>query len=265
MGGNFFHRMVSGKDVKYDHIWKSIYPCVEKCLLSNFRDIHEMLHCNRWCIVHVTCRNIILKHMKILHITDPHEFDKVVCWKVVKEGWDRDPKWRCICAFFLAAAMEVDMVKRFDETKFKKVDKPGKVGRAGDGIDHDTYREFLEIVQRIERMYSETHQKVSETHQTMQDIHTRMFNHPGIPASNPAIRVAQSSVHIYHQPHPESTVDANRLFQSLLSVMRTKSSSKNSTPNSDADSGYSSQFPEASAPPYSAGTAVERPLTWWEL
>jgi hypothetical protein len=55
------------------------------------------------------------------NIDDPHEFDKAVCWEVVSTGKDRDPMWRCICAFFFAAAMEVDTVQRLNGKNLRRL------------------------------------------------------------------------------------------------------------------------------------------------
>jgi hypothetical protein len=238
-------------DAEYDRIWKSIYPCVDKCLLSHFRNVQEMLHCNRWCIVHVTCRNIIIRHMQALHIENPHQFDKAVYWKVMKEGWDRDPKWRCICAFFLAAAMEIDMVKRCTEERFKKVDSVGGNDNES-GLDRRKYQEFMDIVRRIEQIHEETHNKVNAMHHDMDEIYRKVnelhqgkvdtrnnFNNQ---PSGYRARVSASSVHMMHDSASDSPFDVNTLFQKILEIVRSKplqdfsrqSSSKNTSNESES-------------------------------
>jgi hypothetical protein len=191
-------------ETKYARIWEAIYPCVDKCLLCQFKNVQEMLHCNRWCIVHVSCRNIITRHMAALGIQDPHDFDKAVCWKVVKEGWDTDPKWRCICAFFLAAAMELDMVKRHEENQFKRV----RIHRVdtfhgGEYTGSDPHKEFLELVKQIEKMYNETHKKMSEMHQKLVGIHS-----PNV------------HVHVLHHTNSDSPLDVNVLFNKVIDIMK---------------------------------------------
>lgn len=247
--------MSDTKDAKYECIWKSIYPCVEKCLLSNFRDVQEMLHCNRWCIVHTVCRKIISRHMVLLCIDDPHDFDKAVCWNVVKKGLDRDPKWRCICAFFLAAAMELDLVKRINESKYKNVKNVvnyvKSVENVGE-IDKNTYSEYLEIVKHIEKMYKETNQKVAEIHQRVHDMHTQKVNNPGITEKKPMTHIARSSVHIIHHSNPdsnsESPLGVHDLLHTVLKIMQQKSLSNHSISNTETFKEDSSQNARATAP-----------------
>lgn len=217
-------------DAEYARIWKSIFPCVDKCILSHFRNVQEMLHCSRWCIVHVTCRNIILRHMQVLHVDDPHEFDKAVYWKVMKEGWDRDPKWRCICAFFLAAAMEIDMVSRCTEERFKKAES---VGRGDQPVfDEAKYRDFMDIVRSIERMYQETHNKVSAMHHDMGEIHRKVSAlHHGKDGGHDPLKTSStgyyphasgSSAHVTQSGASKSGLDINNLFQKMLDIMRSE-------------------------------------------
>ena len=230
---------------KYARIWDAIFPCVNRCLLCQFKNVQEMLHCNRWCIVHVSCRNIIARHMAALGIKDPHDFDKAVCWKVVKEGWDTDPKWRCICAFFLAAAMELDMVKRHEENAFKRVKiqqfQRDDVYHGGDHTGSDPHKEFLELVKQIEKMYNETHQKMSEMHQRLVGNH----NTAEVP-----IHAARSSatIHILHHTNSGSHPEAGELFRRVLDLMK---SSKGSAPVSD---------PVYTAPVNPAPTAPSAPV-----
>ena len=209
---------------KYARIWEAIYPCVNKCLLCQFKNVQEMLHCNRWCIVHVSCRNIITRHMTALGIQDPHDFDKAVCWKVVKEGWDTDAKWRCICAFFLAAAMELDMVKRHEENAFKRVKiQRSDVYHGEDYAGSDPHKEFLELMKQIEKMYNETHKKMSDMHQKLVGNHT---------TADVPVHAARSSaiIHILHHTNSGSHPEANELFQRVLDLMK---SSKGNAPASD--------------------------------
>jgi hypothetical protein len=122
---------------KYSEIWEQICPCVQKCILNDFSSLEMMLCGHNWAVVHVRCKEIISKYMASMHIKDPHQFDKAVCWKAVKEGWDRDPKWRGICSFFFAAAMELEVVERL------------KV-KSGYGDISDLHRQLIEIIQKMQ-------------------------------------------------------------------------------------------------------------------
>ena len=98
----------------YEQIWKAVQPCVKKCLFDNYKNVPEMLCGRNWIDVLLYCKDIIKKHTKELKSTDPHEFGRALCWKVGSQGWT-DPKWRCICGFFLVAAMEQEIVKKEEE------------------------------------------------------------------------------------------------------------------------------------------------------
>ena len=140
-------------DIKYAKIWKAMEHCVNVCILGTFRSVNEMLCGLNWVVVHERCRHIIEKHMKAMNIDDPHEFDKAVCWEAVSTGKDRDPMWRCICAFFFAAAMEVDKVKRLNGEKFKK---------AGIVESDDRDKKIWDILNDLRNSHGETHTKVEE-------------------------------------------------------------------------------------------------------
>ena len=141
----------------YEDIWKRMSHCIESCILGTFRNVPEMLCGCNWVVVNVTCKKIIAENMNELKDNDPFDFSTAVFKHVIKEGWDRDPKWRAICAFFLAAAMELDKARRLEEGKFKEV-KSVK----GDG-DSEIERLKREI-EKLKNEHSDTRDKVDEIH-----------------------------------------------------------------------------------------------------
>jgi hypothetical protein len=124
--------------------------------------------------------------MKELNINDPHEIDRAVCWYAVSTGKDRDPTWRCISAFFFAAAMEMVMVNRINGEKFKKV---GVVGGSGVDVIRDKIDEFLREIRSSQGQIHEKLDKIKTgngitqnqvaQHQSVIHVNNTHFNHPG--------------------------------------------------------------------------------------
>lgn len=148
-------------DKKYERIWKSMEHCVNVCILSTFRTAREMLCGWNWNVVHENCVRIIQKHMKELNIKDPHEIDKAVCWYAVKTGKDRDPLWRCLCAFFFAAGMQLDKQRRMDAEQFEKVEasKSDKSDKS-DQSNQSQNDLLVEILRELKDSHGEMHQKL---------------------------------------------------------------------------------------------------------
>lgn len=171
-------------NAEYEKIWKLMAPCVQQCIIDDYRGVEEMLCCKNAYTLHVRCRCIIERVMKALEINDPHVIDKVMYWKVVKEGWDRDPKFRCICAFFFAAAMELDVVDRLKKQDGdRKIDKFDNSGKSVS----DLHKQLLDLIQKMQQQHAETHEKVHEIHnrlvepgkvRTVHVIHSNTVNSP---------------------------------------------------------------------------------------
>ena len=167
-----------------EKIWKLMAPCVQQCILDDYRGVEEMLCCKNAYMLHARCRCIIEQVMKALEIKDPHVIDKAMYWKVVKEGWDRDPKFRCICAFFFAAAMELDVVDRLKrQNGDRKIDT---VDKSGNSVS-DLHKQLLDLIQKMQQQHAETHGKVHEIHdrlvqpgnvRTVHVIHSNTVNSP---------------------------------------------------------------------------------------
>ena len=166
-----FYGLMSGKDgestdkteKRYELIWKTIQPCIKQCLLDNYKNVPEMLCGRNWIDVLWACKCIITKHTKELRSTDPHEFDRAICWKVVSGGWT-DPKWRCICAFFLVAAMELEIVKKEDERFAKvKAERSDLENHPGVGKDHPHWSIF-DLIRRVDEKHSENFEEVKDKH-----------------------------------------------------------------------------------------------------
>ena len=159
-----------GREALYGKIWKYISPCVKTQLYDEYRDVNEMTCCNNWPVVHVTCRTIICKGMDNLGVSDPHDFDKAVCWAVVKNEWDMLTKWRCICAFFLAAAMELVIVKREEERKFKKAGSSDDEEDPPSTVPAEHGWSILDLFRRINDLHAKTadlHEKHDKLHEIM--------------------------------------------------------------------------------------------------
>jgi hypothetical protein len=206
----------------YERIWKAISECVRQCLLDEFSCVEEMLYGKNWVRVHVACRHIIEKHMKKLKVEDPHMIEQAVCWYVVKNKLDINPKWRCICAFFFAAAMELAMVKR--ETGFAKVEATGK---EDGGV--------LDLLRRLLKSNNELHDK----HDAMKESHDRIheiLNNAKNTASNSQL-VATHQVHINNFTQPSGDIDLQRVLDLLMQQSHKKStySSKGYDMRGDSD------------------------------
>lgn len=138
---------------RYEQIWRAIQPCVKKCLYDNYKNVPEMLCGRNWIDVLLYCRDIIKKHTKELQSTDPHEFDRALCWKVVGQGWT-DPKWRCICGFFLVAAMELEIVKK-EEERFAKIKYSNGITIPIVPTDHPHWSIF-DLIKRLNTQHHES-------------------------------------------------------------------------------------------------------------
>ena len=161
---------------EYERIWNGISKCVKQCLVDEYRSLEEMLYRYNWYTVHVSCRGIIEKHMKPLKVVDPHMFDKAVCWHAVEDGLDRDPKWRGICSFFFAAAMEIVMIKHENE-KYRQIrsTEGGQADHAGMNV--------MDLIKHLIRSHDELHEKHKDLtdshsilHNTMNEIRTKVNN-----------------------------------------------------------------------------------------
>lgn len=190
-----------GDEKEYERIWCAIEKCVKQCLVDEFSCLEEMLYRYNWYRVHVNCRSIIEKHMKSLRVTDPHMFDQAVCWHTVSTGLDRDPKWRGICVFFFAAAMEIAMIER-EKEKFREVKSTGGLpGQGSSQAEHGGY-DIGDMLRRLMHSHNALHEKhdaltVSNTnlHKTVSQIQNQMAN------SNNANMVANHQVHINIPSH----------------------------------------------------------------
>ena len=189
-------------DVKYSRIWKSMEHCVDVCIFSTFRNVTEMLHGGNWKVVHERCKYIIEKHMKELHIDDPHEFDKAVCWRAVSTGKDRDPAWRCVCAFFFAAAMELVMVRKLNDEKFKRVGESclrrGSEGKASE-VD-DLKQQIKDLLKEIQTSHGDIHSKLDKIKGTQ------------------IVATAQVHNHI----HPSTAQSPDDFFKRIVDMIKTK-------------------------------------------
>jgi hypothetical protein len=164
---------------RYTLIWKRIAPGVQ-CLIGRFRDVDEMLCFGRWRIVLETCKKIIQNN--ILSEQDPHDFDKALLWKVVTSGLDGDRRWRCVCTFFLAAAMEMVLIKKMESGGFKQQhavnrngsfsesQNPSEVGGAKASELGDSHKEIIELLKKIREQNDTTHKKIAETHNIITDV-----------------------------------------------------------------------------------------------
>lgn len=215
-------RSMERDEAKYSRIWKSMEHCVDVCIFSTFRNATEMLYGGNWKVVHERCKYIIEKHMKELRIDDPHEFDKAVCWQAVSTGKDRDPTWRCVCAFFFAAAMELVMVRRLNEDKFKKVES----GKQESEVD-DVKRQLRDILREMQASHGDIHTKLD-----------KIRSGQGIAQT----QVAQTQVHVNnHITHPGSAQSPDDFFKRIVEFMRSKGNANNGyDPSGSRDD---SQFP----------------------
>ena len=244
---------MSDADVKeYERIWKGIEKCVKQCLVDEYGCLEEMLYRYNWYPVHVHCRAIIEKHMKPLGVTDPHMFDKAVCWHAVSTGLDRDPKWRGICAFFFAAAMEIVMVER-ENDKFKKIRVGGE--SAGSSL-HDLLRRLLHSHDDLHRKHDELIVSNSNLHQTVNEMRDKISN------SNNANMFANHQVHINIPQQAAGPsgggvgdIDLEKILELLMGHAREKNAAQSSAygresgPQGnvyerDAQSGWDSWNPE---------------------
>jgi hypothetical protein len=172
---------------KYNSIWNKIAPCVT-CLIGRFRNVDEMLCFGRWRIVFETCKKIIQNNLT--SDQDPHDFDKAILWKAVTSGLDGDPRWRCVCTFFLAAAMEIVLIKKVEGGTFRKQavkssdfngvqrkeftgsPKQDSVIDKGSGLDKisDHHMEILDLLRRIQQQIEMTHEKIDRTNNAIQNV-----------------------------------------------------------------------------------------------
>jgi hypothetical protein len=148
--------------------------------------------------LHSRCKCIISKIMASLHITDPHAIDKAVYWKAVEQGWDRDPKYRCICALFFAAAMELEMVERIKNESLKQTTQTTDSGQS------DLHKQLLDLLEKMKHQHAETHEKVAQIH-----------NHL-VTQTNETGKV----VHIIHLPAQPQSVNMDDLLKKVLELSR---------------------------------------------
>lgn len=202
------------EEQKYARIWKSMEHCVNVCILSTFRSVREIFCGCNWVVVHERCVHIITKHMKELSITDPHEFDKAVCWEAVTTGKDRDPLWRCICSFFFAAAMQIDKVQRMKHDEVKKVTLNPK----------DSWESKDDLTRQIADIIKELKQSRAEMHKKLDDSKTgggnTIGNTGGITHVSHAQSVVNNHVHHFHPPGPTPGQDPDEYFKGVLNYIK---------------------------------------------
>ena len=243
-----------GDEKKYALIWKSMEHCVSVCILNTFRSAREIFCQWNWVVVHERCRHIIQNGMKELHIKDPHEFDKAVCWHAVTTGKDRDPLWRCICSFFFAAAMELDKQKRMEEEQFKKVEESKSLNRP-DQSDKSRNELLDELLRELKNSHSEMHQKLDEVKSKL------VQGSPGNSVNQTQVsQVSNSTVnhhHIYTPPsstqHPTQSLD-DFLKKILLEIKGTSPKGK------DQNSPYDTKGYKVYYNPHGAGQDRASPL-----
>lgn len=192
--------MAESDDAKYSRIWKSMAHCVDVCILSTFRNATEILYGPNWKLVHERCKWIIEKHMKELNINDPHEIDRAVCWYAVSTGKDRDPTWRCISAFFFAAAMEMVMVNRINGEKFKSV------GGSGVDVMRDKIDEFL---REIRSSHGDMHRKLDNIKTVGGITQTQVAQH-------------QSVIHVNNNHFNHAAQSPDDLFRRIVELLKSK-------------------------------------------
>lgn len=185
-----------GDEKEYKRIWKGIATCVKQCLVDEYSSLEEMLYRYNWYPVHVSCRGIIEMHMKPLKVNDPHMFDKAVCWHAVEDGLDRDPKWRGICSFFFAAAMELVMIKNENE-KYRQIKSTGG-GQSGGQADHAGMN-VMDLIKRLISSHDELHDKHKDLTKSHADLHNTV-NEIRTKVSNSNSMSAHQQVHINLPP-----------------------------------------------------------------
>lgn len=192
-----------------------------------------------WPVVHTTCRSIISTGMKKLKIDDPHEFDKAVLWEVVKNELDLSTKWRCICVFFLAAAMELVIEKRWKEGEFKKVAASEKESDSNNPAKKDDGAwNFFDLFKKIDDLHKKTvdlHEKHDRLHDMLknasnnarnaQNTNTQVvhvnYSHV-IPHPSQALIPVPSSVSVPQAAGPPSPADLEALMLKILQIAQAK-------------------------------------------
>ena len=217
----------------YERIWKQVYPCIKECLVDEYQNVNEMLCMHNWPVVHTTCKDIISTGMKKLNIDDPHEFDKAVCWKVVEKEWDIYTKWRCICVFFLAAAMELVIVMRWEEGEFKKVKATG--GESPIKSDKDGHQwSVFDLFKRVDDLHKKTvalDEKHDKIHDKLHEIMKNTSNNVQNATNTQVVHVTYG--HPYGHPSqalipaPKAADNASadgleELMRKILDIARTK-------------------------------------------
>lgn len=229
-----------GNEALYERIWKHVYPLIKKLLIDDYQSVNEMLCMHNWPVVHTTCRNIISKGMVALRISNPHAFDKAVCWKVVTMEWDLYTKWRCVCVFFLAAAMELVMVKRWEDGRFERVkageDSTAKCPATNKGCSTDAPHPWsiLDLFNRMDDLHRQTvdlhakHDRLHEMHRDMQES----MKHSVKSANTQVVHVTYGGPHAPSQAlipfvghdspsaPPPSAVDLDDFMRRILEIMR---------------------------------------------
>lgn len=217
---------------RYERIWECVYPCIKKHLYDQFSNVNEMLCVHNWPVVHVTCKSIISVGMKRLNIDDPHEFDRAVCWGVVRREWDLFIKWRCICVFFLAAAMELVIVKR-EEEKFEKVRASGgsesTIGNARNNERNASGGKEWSIFDLFKKV-DDLHKNTVDLHEKHDKLHDKLSNMLKNTGNNSATQVvhvnyshpSQALVPVPQAAVPASAVDFEVFTRKLLEIMRAR-------------------------------------------
>ena len=178
-------------------IWGHMNHCVEKCLLDNFKNSSEMLSRYNWCVVLRLCIHIIQKEMISLKVVNPFIISSTVTQHAMESDLDRDPKWRCICSFFVAAAIEINVMKKLEEKEelLRKEQRGDNVEiptaipvDRGGGSKDELIKELMRQIRELKDVHDMTSNKVSQIHDKLHRPssdrkHTKVTIH-AVPAEN---------------------------------------------------------------------------------